>query len=328
MNLNEKYFAAASVQLESRRAGNKLIEQQRRNEVYAKIPEFAMLEKSLSDTAAKIVPTIMSGGSDLNEKLEKLRQENLGIQSAMEQLLVSHGYSKDYLEPVYTCTKCGDKGFVDGGWCECFTRLVHAAAAEELNKQSPLEPCGFDSFRLDLYPDAADPNLGVSQNAVMTQNFNMCRDFAESFDGSGDGIFMIGGTGLGKTHLSLAIANRVIHRGFSVIYGSVPELLRTLEREQFGKADGDTMSLLMSCDLLILDDLGAEISSERNVSQLYEIINARMNRSKPLISSTNLTAQQLKQRYHDRIWSRLFSGKVMMFCGNDNRLKLSKKQKP
>jgi DNA replication protein DnaC len=243
----------------------------------------------------------------------------------MNELLKRGGFAENYLDPIYTCPVCLDKGTKDGKWCGCFMRMVYAAASKELNDQSPMKLSRFEDFRLDLYPDAPDPELKDSQRNIMASNFRLCAEYAESFDGSGSGLFMIGGTGLGKTHLSLAIANRVIERGFSVIYGSVPELLRMLDNEQFGRSQGDTMSLLTGCELLILDDLGAENSTERNVSQLYEIINARLNRRLPMIISTNFTARQIKSRYQDRIWSRIFSMKVLMFCGSDNRIKLAEK---
>ena len=319
--INAKYFEAAQEQLSRRRMNNKLIEQSRRQEVYSKTARYAELEKRLAGTMTGILQIIASRSTNAAQRLEKIKQENLAIQEQMSQELESNGFARDYLEPIYTCPICCDRGTKDGRWCECFNKLVYAAAAKALNEQSPLELSDFESFRLDYYPETDDDTLGQSQRTIMRDNLNDCKDYAESFNGNGKGIFMMGGTGLGKTHLSLAIAKRVMQRGFSAVYSSVPELLRTLEREQFGKSDGDTMSLITACDLLILDDLGAEIGSERNISQLYEIINSRQNRSLPIIANTNLTMQQIKSRYQDRIWSRLFSMRVLIFCGTDNRLK-------
>lgn len=155
----------------------------------------------------------------------------------------------------------------------------------------------------------------------MEQNLADCRKFADAFNGKGYGLLMIGNTGLGKTHLSLAIANSLIQKGWCVVYGSTPEFLRRLDKEQFKNADGDTMSLLTDCDLLILDDLGAENNTDRYTALLYEIVNARQSRSLPMIVNTNLNMDMLKQRYLDRLWSRLFSLRVLFFCGSDNRLK-------
>ena len=322
MSINAKYYEAAQAALESRRMENKLAQDRRRREIFQKIPEYAELETKLADTMTQVIPIIMAHGSDTNEKMEKIKQENLAIQKRMGDLLEEKGFGRDYLDPIYTCTICCDKGIKDGKWCECFNKLVYNAATKDINDQSPMKLCSFSSFRLDLYPETVVPEYGASARDIMRQNYNDCVSFAEKFSGKGRGMVMLGATGLGKTHLSLAIASRVIERGFSAVYVSVPEILRTLDREQFKKTDENTMSLVTGCDLLILDDLGAEASTERNVSMVYELINSRINRLLPIIINTNLTLNELKSRYSDRLFSRIVSMDVLMFCGTDNRLKL------
>ncbi|HCF83485.1 MAG TPA: hypothetical protein DER68_06105 [Ruminococcaceae bacterium] len=133
-------------------------------------------------------------------------------------------------------------------------------------------------------------------------------------------LFIYGDSGLGKTHLSLAIAARIIERDFCAVYISAPELIRNVDNEQFGRASGDTLSVIADCDLLILDDLGAENNNERSASLLYEVINGRISRSLPIIVSTNYSINELHTRYNDRILSRLLSMNVRFFEGNDNRL--------
>ena len=325
MGLDEKHYVYAHQMLERRRMDNLNVEVQRRQQIYREIPDYATLEAALSSTAVRLIPLLLDPSEEARQGIVALRHENLDIQNKMSELLKNHGYEKSFLEPLYSCSVCKDQGTVDGQWCDCFKRLVYNSAAQELNERSPLKLCDFDSFRLDLYPETVEPQLSATQRSIMTKNYEICKTFAETFDKNGEGLLMLGGTGLGKTHLSLAIANRSIQRGFSTLYCSVPELLRTLEREQFGKESGDTMALLMSCDLLILDDLGAELSNERNISMIYEIINVRMNRSLSMVVSTNLSAKQIQQRYSDRIWSRLFSLRGLIFCGTDNRLKLARK---
>ncbi len=324
MALDEKYYEAAHSVLAARRAENERIQLMRRAEVIAKAPEYAQLETKLADKASGVVQLIMRKDKDFSAQLEALKNEALSLNRAMESLLTSLGLDKDYLEPQYTCKLCKDKGCVDGKWCGCFMKQVYAAASKALNDRSPMKLKSFDDFDLSLYPDTSDkPSGGENPRKIMAQNLSRCIEYANSFDGTGSGMLMIGATGLGKTHLSLAVANAVIERGYSAIYGSVPELLRMMDNEQFRRAEGDTMSLLLGCELLILDDLGAETKSEYNIARLYEIINARVNRGIPMIISTNLNPQQINERYQDRIWSRLFSMEVLMFSGTDNRIKLS-----
>lgn len=324
MNLNEQYFDKAMAMLEARRRQNKLTEEQRHDEVCRKIPEYAKLEELLADTSRKLIMIIISDKENAEEKLKKLEEGNLGIQRNMTALLKQGGFPEDYLQPIYSCPICQDKGTANGRWCECFQRLMLNAAAEELNSVSPLKLSTFDSFRLDYYSDESDPNVGASPRAVMKRNLEFCKSYAESFSLNSNGIYMSGGTGLGKTHLSLAIADAVIRKGHSVIYGSAPELLRVLEREFYGRSDGDTMDTLTKCDLLILDDLGAEMEKQQYTSLVYELINARVSRNLPMVVSSNLSVTELQQRYHDRICSRLFSFEMLMFIGADVRRKISR----
>ncbi len=324
MSLNEKYYAAAHQKLSERREENRRVEERRREEVLKKLPEYARLEAALAENAAKIVPIIIERREDTSKEVAKLRDKSMQINGEIKLLLASGGFPVDYLEPVYSCPVCLDKGSKDGRWCGCFMREVYAAASRELNEQSPMKLSRFEDFMLSLYPDEVLPKFRQSARKIMTDNYSFCREYADRFDGTGKGILMMGATGLGKTHLSLAIANRVIERGYSAIYGSVPELLRMLNNEQFGRSDKDTMSLLTGCELLILDDLGAENNSDYSVSLLYEIINARVNRSIPMIVSTNFDVAGLKANYNDRICSRLLDMKGMFFVGSDNRAKSRK----
>lgn len=325
MGFNEQFFNAAMDRLNQRRAENRIIGELRRDEVYEKIPEYRELSQHLAETGQKLVALIMKGG-DTAQGVAQLEKDNLDTQKCMTELLKTAGYPEDYLKPVYTCPKCRDKGTVSGKWCSCFHRLMLEEAARELNENSPLELSSFESFRLDYYPDKIDPALHVSERVIMQRNFDFCKSYAEGFTAKSEGILMSGATGLGKTHLSLAIASRVLEKGYSVIYGSAPELLRIIEREYFGKSDKDTMSALIGCDLLILDDLGAEMEKQLYDSLLYEIINSRVSRGLPMIVSTNYSTAELTKHYPDKICSRLLSFRLMAFVGSDIRRIIKKKK--
>lgn len=316
--MNKEYLIKAQDMLELERVKNKRIESQRRSEVLSRIPEYGRLSAELARTAGEVIEVAMMGGENRAERLNDIKKRNLEIQSQMAELLQKNGYSADYLKPIYSCTLCNDKGAVEGRWCECVKRIVVKLAADELNNG---RLCSFEEFDLSLYSDEVVSQYGRSVREIMRDNLNDCKKYVESFSGKDSGIFMMGNTGLGKTHLSLAIAKELIKKGFSVIYNSVPEILRTLSAEQFSKNDGDSMPVVEDCDLLILDDLGAEHSSEYSASMVYQLINSRLSKNKPIIVSTNLDMSEIKARYHDRIWSRLFSMRVLLFYGTDNRIK-------
>ena len=318
MPISKEYILKARDVIEKRRFASKRAEDERRAEVLAKIPQYASLEIKLAESMSKVIALIAAKSPDCQEKIAKISEENLALQREMSRLLAENGFPADYLEPIFSCKKCSDMGTINGEWCECVKKAARKFAADELNERSPLKLCSFGDFDLSLYPD--NPASEDNPRRIMTDNFNFCLKFAEEFNGHGKGVFMIGKTGLGKTHLSLAIAARVIERDFCAVYISAPELVRNVESEQFGRTVGDTLSVIADCDLLILDDLGAESRSERTASLIYEVINGRISRSLPIIVSTNYTINELSERYNDRILSRLLSMNVRFFEGNDNRL--------
>lgn len=321
MPYSKNNLDTALERLEHRKLKNKLTAERRHAEVCERIPEYAALELSLADTMTRSIAAIAQRRDNSQTIIAKALEENAAIQKKMTRLLTDGGFPENYTATIYTCEKCHDSGTLDGRWCDCFIKLLNVVASEELNASSPLKLCTFESFDLSLYPETVDPVIGEKQRTVMENNYRDCVKFAESFNGSGCGLLMLGDTGLGKTHLSLAVANAVIKSGYSVVYNSTPELMRQLDKEFFGRADTDTMQLITTCDLLILDDLGAETKSDRYVSMLYEIVNSRLNRHIPMIVNSNLAVDEIKNRYLDRIWSRLFSLHVLLFCGSDNRLK-------
>lgn len=321
MRINKIYLDDALKELSDRRSRNKQLEEHRHSEVLKKLPEYEQLERTLALNMSNAISSMLDKGSE-NAGVGIALKQNQTIQQQMTELLEKNGYPADYLDPIYTCRKCKDTGNTGYEWCECLCRLTNEMAAAELNENAPLARSSFDNFDLGRYPDTADEN-DASPRVIMQRNLEYCEKFADDFNGKGKGILMIGNTGLGKTHLSLAIANKVIEKGFCVVYGSVPELIRKIQNEQFNKAEGDTLSLATSGDLLILDDLGAENSTDWCVSMLYEIINTRQNHRLPIIINTNLTPYELKEKYQDRLSSRMFSMKVLCFIGNDNRVALS-----
>ena len=318
MSISKEYILKAREVIEKRHLANRQTEDLRRAEVFAKIPQYGNLEIKLAESMSGVIALVAAKSPDCQEKLRAVSEENLALQRQMSRLLVENGFPADYLDPVYSCKKCSDTGTINGEWCDCLKKAARKFAADELNERSPLKLCSFGDFDLSLYPDK--PEIEYNPRRIMTDNFNFCLKYAENFNGHGNGVFMIGKTGLGKTHLSLAIAARVIERDFCAVYISAPELVRTVDNEQFGRANGDTLSVIADCDLLILDDLGAENTNERSASLLYEVINGRISRSLPIIINTNYTINELGARYNDRILSRLLSMNVRFFEGNDNRL--------
>ncbi len=326
MILNENIKDRVYAILAERRQKARVAAQHRWEEIALDIPEIASLKAELNQTSVRLSKIILSRSANVAQALEQLRDSNLAAQAQIRELLTAHGYPRDYLEVKYTCPICGDTGYVDHQKCSCLIQLTKMLGAEQLNAISPLNLSTFESFRLDYYPDTPDEN-GIVPRRQMERVLQFCSKYAAGFHPKSQSLFMIGNTGLGKTHLSLAIARGVLEKGYSVIYGSAQDLFRNIEKEHFGRENEskDSLETILSCDLLILDDLGAEFDSNYYTSCLYNIVNSRIGAEKPTIITTNLSAAQLQNKYSDRIVSRLFTMyQLLRFAGKDIRqLKIS-----
>lgn len=321
MGYNKRIYIKAREELARRKQKAESEQKMRHDEVCIKIPEILRLEREMARTGAEAVRAI-GMGADAQPFIERLSAQNLSAQARRKQLLVENGYDADYLKTHYSCEKCKDTG-LDGEYiCECYTRLAKSLAFDELSRSSPMKLSSFESFRTDYYPDRLDPNTGVVPREHMENIYNFCRLYAENFSASSQSLLMFGKTGLGKTHLSLAIAGEAVKKGYAVVYDSTPNIMNKLEKEHFGKgySTQDTLELLTTCDLLILDDLGAEFQTSFTVASLYNIVNSRILSSLPTIISTNLDPKELEEKYTQRIASRFVGTYINLgFCGNDIR---------
>lgn len=317
----EVYEAADRVLRERRRNAESQAEK-RKAVFYSVCPQARGLEQRLAKTAVFAAKAVLAG-KNAKEQLEHLREQNQTLRLQINDLLQSVHMTEQDLEPAYQCSKCRDTGYIDGKMCSCLKALLQEEAYKRLNALTPLSLSTFEGFSLDFYPDSTEQGSGRSPQKAMREILNNCRNYAETFSpSSSPNLLMQGATGLGKTHLSLAIANEALQKGYGVVYSSVNNLITRLENEHFGRNEtGDSGSLLESCDLLILDDLGTEFRSSFSVATIYNIINTRLLLRKPTIISTNLSMRELQDRYSDRFASRIAGSYVrFLFLGHDNRM--------
>lgn len=319
MGYNKELFAEVRRQMETRRQTAIETADARRWELYAALPEVEAIDRELSRTGLMIMDEIAKGKEGLSERLENIRLDNLDLQAQREAILLRAGYPADYDAPKFLCSDCKDTGYVGQKMCVC----LKAALSEEGMRRAGLahlfETQRFDTFVLDYYRH--DPRV----YRLMQRYLEMCREFADRFDGdTRENLLLCGGTGLGKTHLSTAIAGEIVQKGYDVLYESAPNLLSAYEAERFGRsltASVADASRYLTCDLLVIDDLGAELSNNFTVGVLYNLINTRIVARRPTVISTNLTPDEIRARYTDRIASRLFGEYTLMrFEGRDIRM--------
>lgn len=316
-------YQMAKAELENRRKKAESENDARRLKAISLCPEIARVEGEIASYGLDAVKALGMGG-DAKKYIEELSVKSLAAQERKKQLLKSIGLSEDYLDIKYTCPVCKDTGSHNGYYCECQKKEVINQAKLLLGETTPVRSSTFEKFSLSYYPEVTDPKLGVSQREHMTNILNFCKDYAANFTKKAPWLIMYGGTGLGKTHLSLAIANVVIERGYGVYYGSIQSIMEKLEREHFGKktTDESEKDAITSADLLIIDDLGVEFVTQFTTAALHDVLNTRLLKGLPTIISTNLEMDEIYEKYTQRIASRLFGSSLpLAFCGKDIRQK-------
>ena len=282
------------------------------------VPRVSEIEREMAQASSQVIRAVLDGG-DVEQTVEQIKQRNLALQDELASLLATAGETQRDFEPHFFCPHCQDTGYTDRGMCDCYRELLQDIACQRLCRDSAMQPTSFEEMSLDYYPDAVGEN-GRSPREQMEGILRYCRQYADAFSTDSPNLILRGPTGTGKTHCSLAIARQAAQQGYHVVYGPVQRLLHQVEREHFGKEDGDSEELLCRCDLLILDDLGAEFTGPFYIASLYNILNARLLAGLPTLISTNLNIQQIKDRYGDAIASRIMgSFQPLVFCGKDIR---------
>ena len=282
--------------------------------IHANYPDIKAIDDSLRMTGIKLMQEAMKGKAGLDERIAAVQEENERLQYERAELLKKHDLPADCTDAKYECSDCNDTGYIGIKMCHCFKSALAKRAFETSGLGALLKDQSFETFDMSFYMDDR------ASFEKMQKNYEKCKNYAESFDNSGKNLIFIGGTGLGKTHLSTSIARKVIEKGFDVVYDSSPNVFNDFNKEQFKDESGLTQKYF-DCELLILDDLGTEMHTAFTVSSLYNLINTRLNTGKSTIINTNLSIDELRKAYTDRITSRVFGCfDPLLFSGKDVRM--------
>ncbi len=319
MAYSTQLYLKAQRMLEKRRDKAVMEAEIRSDKIKKELPEIAELQRRLSAIGLEISQLFFFKG-DVEEKVGELRAKSRALVAERGKILTAHGYSENALKPEFICEACEDKGFIGGRMCACHVQLLKDLMREEVSRFAPLERCTFENFSLDYYSDEPLENAVVPR-ARAEKIFEASRRYAQNFSRQSNNLLFLGATGLGKTHLSLAIANVVINKGYSVCYGTSQNICEDLRAEMFGRDTTDyDKAKVLECDLLVLDDLGTEIDNQYNTATLYNIINSRILSGKPTVISTNYEFDELLEKYDQRITSRISGEYTMMrLFGSDIR---------
>ena len=314
MPLSNEQYDSIMRSYEDKRRNDRYLMKKHIEQIYSTIPEYKQIDDSVSSISVMQGMKLLNGDSTA---LADLKKQLATLASQKQQLLVSAGYSADYLEPIYTCSDCHDTGYIDGNKCHCFIKEETTLLYEQSNIQNMVDLENFSSLSYEYYEGE---DLSHFESAVAS-----CKTFIKNFKSDYQNLFFYGTVGTGKSFLSGCIAKELIEFGSSVIYFSAGQLFETLSKNSFDYKNKENLNQvhhdLYNCDLLIIDDLGTELTNAFVSSQLFSCLNERHMRKCSTIISTNLSLEELRDRYSDRIFSRITSNyAICKLTGPDIRM--------
>ena len=318
--------AAARLRARSERHAREIYDL--RSRLYREQPALSRLDAELRRTMVEVAELALSGAPDHGPRLEEIKARNLALQRERTELLRTLGYGPAALDDAPLCPKCRDTGWVGAQMCDCLRKLCAEEQIRELSKLLDLGEQSFDKARLDVYSDRIEEGQKRSSREHMRQVFSFCEGYARQFGAHPvKNLFFTGGTGLGKTFLSACIAREVSAAGHSVVYDTAINIFATFEARKFAREfeqereARDDARRYLNCDLLILDDLGSEMTTQMVQMALYELVNSRLVAGKRTIISSNLSMDEVRARYTPQIASRLAGEyRTIAFFGEDIRL--------
>lgn len=288
----------------------------RLHQIYQQIPELSDLEASITTLQGEKIRAAVHGHTEHKASVEA---RLTALIARRQSLLSSHGYTREDLEPVYTCRDCRDTGYIGNSKCHCFRQAEINLLYHQSHLKDILARENFDTFSYSWYEGE---DLQIMKRHVMD-----ARLFIEHFDTDFQNLLLLGDVGTGKTFLSNCIAKELMDTGHSVVYLTAFQLFDLLSRAAFGsdrskEASDQGYPYIFDCDLLILDDLGTELPNSFTVSQFFLCINERILRRKSTLISSNLDMEALRNIYSERTLSRIISSyTIRQLPGKDIRIK-------
>lgn len=302
---------------------NRRLLSQRKEEVYQEIPELADLDKRIAESSVEQARKLIEGDGNALKELKKTLAE---LSREKQRLLEEYHFPADYLQPIYSCKDCKDTGYTDNREkCHCFVQSSIDLLYSQSNIRDILEQENFNTFRLDYYSSKPDIKTGCSPLDSASKAVETAKYFIRNFSYEYQNLLLCGNTGIGKTFLTNCIAKEILEKSYSVLYFSASQLFNKLGEITFSRTDTSNNSInedIIECDLLIIDDLGTELTNAFVASSLFSCLNERHLRKKATIISTNLSLNELRDKYSERISSRIsLNYQIIKLFGDDIRIK-------
>ena len=302
--------------------------EERRHEVYTKIPRIKDIDTELSLAGVRIARLVIGRGVDESQQLaEELKNTSMALVREKNSLLTKYGYSVDYFLDIYDCAKCKDTGFIGTEQCACLKQRFIKRYYMLSNLSDVLEYENFETFDFRFYSTEKKEGQEKSPYERIMTIHQACFRFVEKFDLDEEysNLLFYGTPGLGKTFMCNCIAKDLLHRNKTVLYTTAPKIFEVVSDLHFNKDEKsahnkDLVDFIYTTDLLIIDDLGTELPTVFTSSELFNFINTRILQRRRTIISTNLSLKELRDMYSERISSRILGNYMSLhFLGSDIR---------
>ena len=310
--------------LQKTRLQNMLLLQDRKKEIYEKIPKIKEIDMEIASGSLEAAKKrILNQNPDSTVSISEIKERNLTLSLKKKALLKENGYPDDYLNEIYNCPICRDEGYINNKPCSCLEGYIIEEMYRQSNLINILKQENFDTFSLKYYSREKSEGQNFSPYVNMSNILKRSKEFIKNFDTKFENILIWGESGLGKTFLTNCIAKELLDTGHTVLYLSSNELFEDiLSKYIMSGKNSDELStiynFIYTCELLIIDDLGTELTNSFQLSQLFEIINKRSISKRSTLISTNLSMKQLSNRYTERIVSRLVADYMVFYVYGTN----------
>lgn len=315
-----------SLEYEKKRDRNNKEKNNRIREVYKKIPAIEKIDEKITSIGLAMTKNVLNNPSNYENIANNAKEAIDKMKMQKAYLLTESNIAVDYMDLKYDCNRCLDKGYVNNGSrCNCFKQALVNRAYKMSNLEGTLNQENFQTFDINLFSNEPCPGEDLSSRENMMDIVGIAEGFIDTFDErNGHNLLFYGSTGLGKTFLSNCIAKSLLDRQKIVVYQTAFTIMDILERRRF-KYDKNKLveyqyDLLFDADLLIIDDLGTELTNTFTNAEIFNIVNTRLINGKKAIISTNLTPKEISQTYTDRVFSRILDKFIpLKFYGKDLR---------
>lgn len=314
-------YIYADKKLEEIRHKNNIILEKRKSEINKKIPEYRLISYEIKLKNLELINAIKKG---TKEEISLVEKDLVRLKTNREKLLLNKGYSKDYLDKIYSCNICKDEGEINGKICVCKRDIINKIRFKKANMYQAIDTETFENFDFSLFREEKKENEQISPREIIQILFNKFKEYAENFSINSKSLYISGDVGVGKTYICNSISSEVIKKGYNVVYMTASDLLqqvRSTQYDAFDKMEGnrEKYDLIIRSDLLIIDDLGTEYITDQSVSNLFNLINDRIIQKKPMIISTNIGFNEISKIYDERIYSRIKDFEKYKILGDDLR---------